>query len=311
VVRRVRRDGSVWRVWLSAPDAGLAERAAAAIGLLCGAVSAFETAPGRSWLIEGFAEAATEPAALETALLLAWAGRGEPPVPSVERLPPRNWVRENQESFPPRRIGRYFVHGSHHRDRLPAGAIGLLIDAATAFGTGEHATTAGCLGALDRLARRRTFRRILDMGTGTGILAIAAAKTFAQAALAVDIDGGSVRVARENARRNGVRNFVSAHWSRGYRSREVRRRQPYDLVLANILARPLALMARDLRSALAPGGIAVLSGLIEWQERSVLAAHLAQRLALVRRTTIDGWRTLVVRRRASYPTEPLTEEPAP
>jgi ribosomal protein L11 methyltransferase len=311
VARRVTGDGSVWRVRVSAPDSELAERAAAAIGSLCGAVSAFETAPGHGWLVEGFAEAATEPVALETALLLAWAGRGVPPIPTVERLPPRNWVRENQESFPPRRIGRYFVHGSHHRDRLPAGTIGLLIDAATAFGTGEHATTAGCLGALDRLARRRKFRRILDMGTGTGILAIAAAKTFARAALAVDIDGGSVRVARENARRNGVRNLVTAHWSRGYRSREVRRRQPYDLVLVNILARPLALMARDLRSALAPGGIAVLSGLIEWQERSVLAAHLAQRLSLVRRITLDGWRTLVLRRRAPEFSDTFSEEPAP
>ena len=105
-----------------------------------------------------------------------------------------------------------------------------------------------------------------------------------------------------------MRNLVTAHWSRGYHSREVRRRRPYDLVLANILARPLALMARDLRSALAPGGIAVLSGLIEWQERSVLAAHLAQRLVLVRRTTIDGWRTLIVQRRASQPAGSTLEE---
>jgi len=308
VVLDVRRDGSVWRVRVAAPDAGLAERAAAAIGSLFGAVSAFEVAPGNGWLIEGFAESETSRIALETALLLAWAGRGEPPMPAIERLPPRNWVRENQESFPPRRIGRYYVHGSHHRDSPPAGTIGLLIDAATAFGTGEHATTAGCLGALDWLARRRRFRRILDMGTGTGILAIAAAKTFAQAVLAVDIDGGSVRVARENARRNGMRNLVTARWSRGYRSREVRRPGPYDLVLANILARPLALMARDLRSALAPGGIAVLSGLIEWQERSVLSAHRTQRLSLVRRTTIDGWRTLIVQRRASEPADPMLEE---
>lgn len=307
----VTRDGSVWRVRVAAPDAGLAERVAAAIGSLCGAVSAFETASGGGWLIEGFAEAATERSALETALLLAWAGRGDPPMAVLEKLPPRDWVRENQESFPPRRIGRYFVHGSHHREGVPAGAVGLLIDAATAFGTGEHATTAGCLLALDRLARRRRYHRILDMGTGTGILAIAAVKTFASAALAVDIDGGSARVARENARRNGVAGRVTARWSRGYLTREVRRRRPYDLVLANILARPLALMARDLRRALAPGGVAVLSGLIEWQEPFVLAAHRAQRLCLARRITIDGWRTLVLRRRASEPNDFLSEETPP
>ncbi|MGE5202070.1 MAG: 50S ribosomal protein L11 methyltransferase, partial [Acidobacteriota bacterium] len=258
-----------------------------------------------AWRVEGFSDAAPERRAVASTLEAAFAGHGEAPAFRLERLPPRDWVRENQESFPPRRIGRYFVYGSHHRGGVPAGAIGLLIDAATAFGTGEHATTTGCLRAMDGLARRRRFRRILDMGTGTGILAIAAAKTWARPVLAVDIDGGSVQVTRVNLRRNGVAARVAAEWSRGYRSRRVQARRPFDLVLANILARPLAAMAHDLRSALAPGGVAVLSGLIEWQTPFVLAPHRRAGLRLVRRLVIEGWTTLELRRR---PIEPSLQE---
>jgi ribosomal protein L11 methyltransferase len=302
------RDGAVWRVRLTAADAILAERAAAALGSICGAVSTFESGNGGAWLVEGYSVAAVPGGELDTALALAWAGRGTPPNPVLERLPARDWVRENQESFPPRRIGRYFVHGSHHRGGPPAGKIGLLIDAATAFGTGEHASTAGCLMALDELARRRRFRRILDMGTGSGILAIAAAKTFARDVLAVDIDAAAAQVARENARRNGVAPRVATRASRGYLSREIRCRRPYDLVLANILARPLARMAADLDCVLAPGGVAVLAGLIEWQARYVLAAHRARRLSLVKRRILDGWCALVVRKRTWRRSDAAVEE---
>ena len=288
--------GAIWRLQLRAVDAALAERAAAAVGSVCRTVSFFEESDGGGWLIEGFSEVPLAGIGLETALALAWAEHGPPPKPLLEKVPARDWVRENQESFPPRRIGRYFVYGSHHRGTLPAGATGLLIDAAMAFGTGEHASTEGCLWALDTLARRGRPRRILDMGTGTGILAIAAAKTFVSDVLAADIDPASVLVARENARRNGVARRVSACSSPGYRSRRVRVARPYDLVLANILARPLALMARDLRRALAPGGVAVLAGLIDRQEPYVLAAHRAQRLSLVRRIAVDGWSTIILRR---------------
>lgn len=302
------RDGGVWHLRLTASDAGLAERAATALGSICGAVSAFEAATGGAWLVEGFSVTPFPGAELESALAAAWDGLGPPPKPVIERLPPRDWVRENQESFPPRRVGRYFIHGSHHRGRPPPGTIGLLIDAAMAFGTGEHASTAGCLQALDGLARRRRFGRILDMGTGTGILAIAAAKTFARDVLAVDIDAGAVNVARENAGRNGVASRVRARGSRGYRSREIRRRRPCDLVLANILARPLARMAADLKRALAPGGIVVLAGLIEWQAPYVLAAHRAQRLSLAKRRILDGWCTLVMRRRIWWRSDAAGQE---
>ncbi len=127
-----------------------------------------------------------------------------------ESLPARDWLAENQLSFPPLRVGRFFVYGSHHDGKVPAGAIGIAIDAATAFGTGEHPSTRGCLLALERLARRRQFRRPLDIGTGTGILSIAAAKLLHRKVLAGDIDPRAICVARHNAARNGVRRLVQS-----------------------------------------------------------------------------------------------------
>lgn len=269
----------------------------AAVGTACSTVSAFESVPVGTWSIEGFAESEPDRAALASAFLAAWiGGHGAPPSPLVERLPARDWVRENQEGFPPRRIGRFFVFGSHYRGSVPAGARGIKIDAAIAFGTGEHASTSGCLRAIEELTQRRPFRRGLDVGTGTGILTIAAVKSGVRRMLAIDIDGGAVRVAAENFRHNRVRARARAAWSSGYRSHIVRREAPYDLVCANILARPLAVMARDLGHVLAPGGAAILSGLLRRQEALVLAAHRHRRLFLSRRIAIDGWHTLILRR---------------
>jgi ribosomal protein L11 methyltransferase len=285
---------------LTASDAASAEAASAALATVCGAVSAFETTPDGAWQVEGLATQPPQRALVETALALAWAERAEaPPELVMERLPPRDWVAENQASFPALAAGRYFIYGSHHPTPPPRGQIGLLIDAATAFGTGEHATTRGCLLALDWLAKQRRARRILDMGTGTGILAIAAAKTWRRHVVARDIDAEAARVAARNAVRNGVGALVTVRRGNGYRDRDVTRARPFDIILANILARPLAAMAPDLARSLAPGGVAVLSGLLARQEAYVLAAHRAHRLALVRRIAIDGWHTLVLTRRGT------------
>lgn len=289
----------LWRVVLSARDAEEAQAAAAAIDAAVGAVSAFETASGGPWQVEGLSLAPPDSAALEIMLALAWSGRGSPPVPTIEPVAPKDWLSENQQSFPPLAVGRFFIRGSHYRGPLPAGRIDLLIDAATAFGTGEHASTRGCLAALDRLARRGRRRRILDMGTGTGILAIAAAKTWRRPVAARDIDPESVRVTARNAAGNGVGSLVAVRRADGYRDRSLRRAPPFDLIFANILARPLAAMAPHLARALAPGGIAILSGLLARQERSVLAAHRRLGLALRRRIAIDGWHTLVIARRGA------------
>lgn len=277
-----------------------AEAALAVAALLddvAGAVSAFETGePGARWRVEAYPRGPALTAELEVRLALAAAGAGGRLLRiSEERLPQRDWLAENRRAFPPVRVGRFFIHGSHWRGRPPAGVLPIEIDAATAFGTGEHQSTAGVLLALDGLTRRRRFCRPLDIGTGSGVLAIAAAKTLHRPVLASDIDPEAARVARHHVRRNGVAGRVRVVCAPGYRSRPVRRRR-YDLILANILARPLMLMGKDLARALAPGGVAILAGLLRRQETMVLAAHRPRRLRLERRIAIGGWSTLVVRR---------------
>lgn len=278
-------------------DAALA--VAAALDELAGAVSAFEVDETAAvWQVDAYPRAPVLDTALEIRLALLAAEAGGRLVGiAEERLSERDWLADNRRDFPPIRIGRFFLHGSHWAGPMPAGAIALEIDAAEAFGTGEHPSTAGCLLALDRLARRRRFRRPLDMGTGSGVLSIAAAKTLRRRVLASDIDCAAVRVAGRHVRRNGLAGRVRLVCAPGYRSR-VLRRSDYDLVFANILARPLARMAPDLKRALAPGGIAVLAGLLRRQEPLVLAAHRSQRLVLARRLVIDGWSTLILRRGA-------------
>ena len=301
---RTRRTAALlWRVGIAAADADAAAAAMAALDGVLETVSAFELSPGGAWQVEGLSREPPDRALIETRLALAWAAQRDPaPAPVIERVPARDWLAENQASFPPIAVGRFFVHGGHERRRPPSGRVALLIDAATAFGTGEHATTRGVLLALEGLARRGRRRRVLDMGTGTGILAIAAAKCWRRKVWARDIEGEAVRVARHNARRNGVAALLALRRSDGYRDRGLRRAAPFDLVLANILARPLMLMARELSLSLGVGGVAVLSGLLARQEAAVLAAHRRHGLHLFRRIACDGWHTLVLTRGRRLPT---------
>jgi ribosomal protein L11 methyltransferase len=289
-----RRGEALWRVLCTVRDAVAAEAAARALDPAVESVSAF--AADGAWHVEGIALRKPERAALETNLALQWLGRGEAPSVAIERLLPRDWLDENQKSFSPVRIGRYFVGPSAARKRAPAGSIALAIEAATAFGTGEHGSTRGCLAALDLLARRRRFRRVLDMGCGTGVLAMAALGTWRARVSAFDIDGEAVRVARRNAAANGLGPAIRPARAASYRERALVRGAPYDLALANILARPLIAMARDLGRVLAPDGVAVLGGFLPWQESALLAAHRLVGLGLRRRIVVDGWSTLILSR---------------
>lgn len=210
----------------------------------------------------------------------------------VEPVPDRDWLAENRRQFAPIAVGRYFIHGTLTPVRPPVGTRVIQLDAGLAFGTGRHATTALCLTAMDRLARRRSpVGKVLDLGTGAGILAIAAAKTWpAAAVLASDIDPIAVDIARDNARRNGVAARITA----------IRGDGPgalgggFDLMFANILLGPLLSMAGDLADGLAPDGVAVLSGLLEAQVPAALARYRHHGLYLGDRLSKDGWAALIL-----------------
>ena len=297
--------GSVqWRVAVTVPEA-IVGPFADAIGDEAAAVSTFELEEGGDWLVEATWIGEPDAARLSARVAVLAGAAGIPePVLEIAPLPPIDWVSHSYAGFPPLRAGRYFVYGSHFEGQLPASAVTLKIDAATAFGTGEHGSTRGCLLAMDALAKRRRGwgrRRlglVLDVGCGSGILALAAAKTWRVPALAVDLDRESVRVAAVNARINALAPLVRTGHADGYRVGAARKHKPCRLIFANILARPLARLAPGLRRHLAPGGVGVLAGLLARQERLVLAAHRAQGLVLIGRITLGEWRTLIVGRPA-------------
>lgn len=290
-------DNAVWRVSLQVP-APAAEAFERLLAESFATVSVFGADDEPLRQVEGFGEQAPDRAALSVALAILGRSLGiDEPEPTIEAIPPTDWLAATYEAFPPIRIGRFHIHGSHDRAPVPTGAIGLCIDAATAFGTGEHETTSGCLIALQRLARRRRFRRVLDMGCGSGILAFAAARLWHAPVLAVDVDPEAARVARINARANRVGRWVTALAADGYADRRVAESGPFDLIVANILARPLVAMAKDLAVNLAPGGIAVLAGLLTRQQAQVLAAHRALGLVLLERLPVGDWPTLVLQKR--------------
>jgi ribosomal protein L11 methyltransferase len=241
------------------------------------------------WRIDAYPTSAAEAGGL-TALLARF------PALTVTReaLADADWLAMALSGLPPVRAGRFFVYGLHDRGRTPPNTVNLRIEAGAAFGTGHHGTTVGCLLAYDALLKRDRFARVLDVGTGTGVLAIAAARTGAEIAVGTDIDPVSVRIARENARVNAApARFAHAA---GLGHALVRAHAPYDLVFANILARPLVGLAQDIRGALKPGGLVILSGLLRAQERYVKAAYLARGFRLRRRIHRDAWATLVLSR---------------
>ncbi|MBI1209487.1 MAG: methyltransferase [Azospirillum sp.] len=292
-----------WRMALTVPAAAT-EAFAELIADQADAVATFEIEEdGEFWLVEGTAACAPDLSRLTTriAVLAAALGLPEPPL-SVEPLPALDWVTRSYQGFPPLRAGRFFLRGSHVTEPSPASAWVLTIDAATAFGTGEHGSTRGCLLAIDRLTRlgRRGLpgrRGALDMGCGSGVLALAVARAWHRPAIAVDLDPEAVRVTRTNAVLNRLDRLIRTGGGDGYHAAVLRRSGRFPLILSNILARPLARMAPALAARLAPGGYAVLAGLLRRQESLVLRAHRRHGLFLVRRIEIGEWTTLVLRRR--------------
>ncbi|MEE8393055.1 MAG: 50S ribosomal protein L11 methyltransferase [Rhodospirillales bacterium] len=261
----------------------------------CEAISWFVTETGNGWHIEGFCQQKPDPDALAKVVSEAAGGLGvAAPNVLINRVKPRDWLADNLLMFPPIEAGRYFIHSTHYNDPVPPGRTGLTLNPGMAFGSGEHATTRGCLMAFDWLADDRRFGRVLDMGAGSGILAIAAARTWGAKVIAADSDPKAVMVSAQNASLNGISDLVRAVESDGYGAGEIVKGRPFDLIASNILANPLISMAGDLSASLAGGGVAVLAGFYQRDGEDVLAAHRSHGLKPIKRIDIEDWRTLVL-----------------
>lgn len=259
------------------------------------ALTVFENGPDR-WRVEAYFDATEGPRDIVSEL----AGFLPEPLPAfaVEDVPELNWVAISQAALPPVRAGRFTIHGSHDSERVARGPNTILIDAGEAFGTAHHATTLGCLLAIDRLVRSQTFNAVLDLGCGSGVLAIAVAKSLPHSQiLAADMDAQSVKVAAENVRLNGSARQIRVTQASTATHPDIRSRAPFDLLIANILAGPLIQLAPSLARAVTKGGTLVLSGILIPQAPEVIANYLTQGFSLLRHDRITGWSTLTFARR--------------
>jgi ribosomal protein L11 methyltransferase len=258
------------------------------------AIAAFESPDGRWDITVHFAEPPDQTSIRELVGLAA--GDDVAQDITFDTVEAKDWVKATLEELVPVRAGRFIVHGHHDRARIPPNKLGIEIEAALAFGTGHHGTTRGCLLLLDEVLKAYLPRRVLDLGTGTGVLAIAAARALRIKVLASDIDPLSVRVAHENARLNRTGDLVETIQAVGFSAPQFAARGPFDLVLANILANPLRQMATAMAGHLAPSALVILSGLLPHQAQAVIAAYRSRGLVLNRHIQIEGWSSLLMRK---------------
>lgn len=290
-----RRAGPLETLSIEVPESAL-ETFEAALATVCATIAFYlHDEEARTWRLEGVRDVPEDDTPLQSALALAALTTGIDP--ALHRTPTEadGWLARTQEAFPDQRIGKTFLIRGTHSTTSEAGRTTLTLDAGLAFGSGEHGSTRGCLRAFEAVAKRRP-QAIIDLGTGSGILAMAAAKRLHRRVLATDIEPWSVRVARENAAANGVGRQIRVVLANGWRNRLVRTRGPYDLVFANILARPLCAMAGSLSRHLAPGGVAILAGLLDSQRRLVMSAHRRHGVVLQGTYAEGKWATLTLRK---------------
>jgi ribosomal protein L11 methyltransferase len=258
------------------------------------AVAAFEQPDGRWDVTVHFAEAPDQ--ALLREIVTNAASSEIADTLTFETVEAKDWVKASLEDLVPVPAGRFVVHGAHDREHVAANKLAIEIEAALAFGTGHHGTTRGCLLLLDHVLKAYQPRRVLDLGTGTGVLGIAAAKALKINVLASDIDPPSVTVARENARLNETGNLVQVIRATGFSAPGFAQHGPFDLVLANILANPLRQLSTPMARHLAPRAMVILSGLLTHQAPAVIAAYRARDLVPLRHLRIEGWSSLLLRK---------------
>jgi ribosomal protein L11 methyltransferase len=300
------------KITISVADRDVARRIASALSDLIepgpDALTIFEQPPegvasdttftgvGSMWRVDAYYEDMPDPVALgaEVGALLEI----DPPEFAAEVVPDENWVEISQAALPPVTAGRFTVHGSHDTANVPQGQNSILIDAGEAFGTAHHQTTYGCLLAIDELTRRQSFHSILDLGCGSGVLAIALARVLPHAQItASDLDAVSVAVAAANMKANGVGRRIKPLVAAGFNHKDLRGNDLFDLIVANILAGPLIMLAPDVARAAQPGATVVLSGLLEHQAAEVLAAYVGAGFIVRQHKRITGWSTLVLAKR--------------
>ncbi|MGY3533745.1 MULTISPECIES: 50S ribosomal protein L11 methyltransferase [Bradyrhizobium] len=288
---------STHRASITLPDESTAKRVVDALSELYfedqAAFAAFERPDGRWDVTVHFAEAPDQ-ASLRELIGQVVSRQDVASTLVFDTVEAKDWVKASLEDLVPVAAGRFIVHGQHDRYRIPPNKLGIEIEAALAFGTGHHGTTRGCLLLLDHVLKAYQPRRVLDLGTGTGVLGIAAAKAQHRKVLASDIDPPSVKVAEENARLNGAGHLVDVIRATGFASPRFAEDGPFDLVLANILANPLRQLAGPMALHLAPSAQVILSGLLTHQAPAVIAAYRARGLVPLRHLKIEGWSSLLL-----------------
>lgn len=285
----------LWRLEITVPQAAVLAFEELMSGN-CVAVSSFGD-DGTEWRVEGYTDREPDEVLLNEGLAVTASAFGlTAPALKIEFLTPRDWLADNLSSFEPIHVAGFFIYPSHFDGEYPHAATSLQIDAGTAFGSGTHPTTATCLIAMADLSKRRNVTRILDLGCGSGILAFGAASLWSAQITATDIDPEAIRVAKKNTQINHLRHRITTVCGNGFRHDIIRQNGPYDLIVANVLARPLMNMSGGAVAALMPGGHVILSGLMTRDAPWVVAKYSARGLVLCDRWSQDGWTTLMMRK---------------
>ncbi|MGL4637128.1 MAG: 50S ribosomal protein L11 methyltransferase [Beijerinckiaceae bacterium] len=289
-----------------ATDMATATRLAGQLGEMLdadeNAVAAFESADETHWLLEVFFSHPPDTALIKDLLRIVLgpvAGDKAAAAAQFETIEPKDWIAASLDGLKPVRAGRFLVHGSHDRPAIRSNDIAIEIEAALAFGTGHHGTTHGCLLLLDRELKRNPPRKVLDVGTGTGVLAIAAARALKLRVVAGDIDPVSTDTSRQNALANGAGPYVRPVTAVGVQHPDIKSGAPYDLILANILAKPLRMLAPSLVGVSTHDARLILSGLLPRDVAGVLTAYRGQGFSLFERLDLDGWVALVLKRKGA------------